>query len=337
MNYDNFPAEYSNVTLNLKDSAAACKILGRSYRNENGLVMLWPANAVEFTATLEGELILHYTAEENGWLQVFIDGKADRRIRLTASETEAKLVLANVQAGTHTVRIVRENDLNAQGLQTVWNALSFHGIADSVCATKPKAKYIEFVGDSITSGKGVMSAERYQADDPNHSATHSHAYLTAEALNADYSLVSRGSCGYIRTSAACPKTMTNMYDYFNPLSADEALKPYDFSRKPDVIVLSLGTNDHVLGEKFDNAAKTMIAQLRDRNGADVPLVMMYGMMTPRHNEDIPLIAEAVGAYSLKVTQDNSGGRFREVGTNHPGIEGQKKIAEELTAFLKTIL
>ncbi|MBR2081236.1 MAG: hypothetical protein IJ980_06350 [Oscillospiraceae bacterium] len=337
MKYDNLPAEYGNVTLNLKDSAAACKILGRSYRNDNGLVMLWPANAVEFTATLEGELILHYTAEENGYLQVFIDGKADRRIRLTASETEAKLVLANVQAGTHTVRIVRENDIDSNGKLTVWHSLTFRGIADSVCATKSKAKYIEFVGDSITSGKGVMSGERYQRDDPNHSSTHSHAYLAAEMLDADYSLVSRGSCGYIRESASCPKTMMKMYDYVNPLCADEDLKAYDFSRKPDLIVLSLGTNDHVLGEEFDNAAKTMIAQLRERNGADVPLVMMYGMMTPRHNEDIPLIAESVGAYSLKVTQDNSGGRFREVGTNHPGIEGQKKIAEELTAFLKTIL
>ena len=326
---------YTDVTVDLKAETALYKTYGRVDYTESGLAMLWPGNSIEFTAECGGDLVLHYTAEESGYLQAFVDGGENLRARLLQSETERELVVATVRPGVHTVRIVRENDINAKGLQTVWKSLSFRGVKESVKAAEQKKLYIEYVGDSITSGKGVLSSAQYKADDPNHSATHSYAYLSAGLLDADYSMVSRGSCGFVHTSNACPKTMTNMYDYVNPFAADEALKSYDFTRKPDVIILALGTNDGSTG--FKEAALAMIEQIRARNGKDVKIVIQYGMMTKSHEAAFPEIAKEAGCYSLKVTKDNSGGSSRANGTGHPGVKGQAKVAEELAAFLKTIL
>ena len=329
--------QYHDVTLDLKSAAAPCKIFGRCYRNNDGLVMLWPGNAIEFTAELGGELVLRYKAEENGYLQVFVDGAPDNRARLTASGEMTELPLADIRPGQHTVRIVRENDLDPEGAVTVWQALCFRGIESSVKATEKKPLFIEYVGDSITAGKGVLSGDRYRRDDPNHSVTHAYSYLSAELLGADYCITARGGCGLIRRSAACPKTMGNMYDYVNPLSTKDDLVPYDFARKPDVIVYAIGGNDHVEGEEFDAAQKAMYALLRERNGKDVKIVVPYGMMSERHLKDYPRLAEECGAYSLRVPQNNDGGSFHENGTGHPGVEGQKRTAELLAAFLKTIL
>ena len=67
------------------------------------------------------------------------------------------------------------------------------------------------------------------------------------------------------------------------------------------------------------------------------IVIQYGMMTTKHADTLPKIAEEAGVYSLKVTRDNSGGSSRTTGTMHPGYKGMAKVAEELAAFLKTIL
>ena len=331
-------SKYEDVKIDLKTESTLYRTQGRSYLNDDGLVMLWPGNAIEFTAELGGDLTLHYKAEEAGYLWVFVDGVADTRARLTKSETEKALVLASVRPGVHTVRIVRDNDLNSKGLLTVWQSLSFRGVKSTVKATEQKKLLIEYVGDSITSGKGVMSNAQYKSDDPNHSATHSYAYVSAGLLDADYSMVSRGSCGFIKTSKSCPKTMANMYDYINCFAADDQLIKYDFSRKADVVILALGTND---GSKdktaFADAVKAMIVQIRERNGENVKIVVQYGMMTKSHEKDLPEIAKEVGVYSLKVTKNNEGGSSRAKGTGHPGVAGQAKVAEELAAFLKTIL
>ena len=81
----------------------------------------------------------------------------------------------------------------------------------------------------------------------------------------------------------------------------------------------------------------MIVQIRERNGENVKIVVQYGMMTKSHEKDLPEIAKEVGVYSLKVTKNNEGGSSRAKGTGHPGVAGQAKVAEELAAFLKTIL
>ena len=326
---------YEEVKIDLKAEKTLYKTQGRTFMNDTGLVMLWPGNAIDFNAELGGELTLHYTAMDDGYLWVFVDGIRHTRTLLPKAENGAEIVLANIRPGAHTIRIVRDHDLNSKGLESIWQAVSFRGVKSSVKATEQKKLFIEYIGDSITSGKGAMSSAKYKGNDPNHSATHAYSYVSASMLDADYSLVSRGSCGFTKTSSSCPKTMANMYDYINCFAADDKLVKYDFARKPDVVILALGTNDSTKG--FKDAALAMIEQIRARNGKDVKIVVQYGMMIQKHAATLEKVAKEAGVYSLKVTQDNTGGAGSSKGTKHPGYKGHAKVAEELVAFLKTIL
>ena len=200
---------------------------------------------------------------------------------------------------------------------------------------------IEYVGDSITVGKGVFSnGGTYASDDPAHAATYAYSYLSAQALNADWRITARGGCGYLRTTetgGSCPKTMSQMYNYVNPFAADGDLISYGFERKADIVVLALGTNDTASGDTFKQAVRDMIAQIRSKNG-NVPIVLQYNMMISAHAQElVDVAAEYDNVYSLKVTRNNGGGSSSATGTKHPSDAGQAVVAQELVAFLNTII
>ena len=322
---------------------ALYKTYGRSYLDENGVVMLWAGNAIEFTAELSGDVFMTYTADEGVYLRTYVDGAENSRPRLTATKTAKNVkVASNVRPGAHTIRIVRDSDISKTNDLVTWRSVTFTGVKDSVKATAEKKLLIEFVGDSITVGKGVFSnGGTYTSDDPAHAATYAYSYLTAQAMDADWMLTARGGIALIRTTenggGSCPKTMAQCYDYVNPFAPDAELKPYDFSRKANIVVLALGTNDNVTGAEFKNAVKSMIGQIKAKNGASVKIVILYGMMTTVHADELSEVAKEAGVYSLKVTRNNGGGSSTASGMKHPSDAGQAKIAEELTAFLKTIV
>ena len=110
---------------------------------------------------------------------------------------------------------------------------------------------------------------------------------------------------------------------------------YDFSaKKPDVIVLALGTNDN--SKAPDNVSKRagmveMLTLVRAKN-PDVPIVWIYGMMTNDINTMVQDIVaefggEEKGFYSCRLTTNTSGGGW------HPSVSGQKKFADELVKYL----
>ena len=331
---------YEKTTLNLKTDTSRYKTYGRSYLSDTGLVMLWPGNAIEFTADCKGDVTLNYTAEENGYLRTYVDGVEHLRPRITTG-TGSVLVASDLPQGEHTIRIVRDSDISRTNLLITWNSVTLYGDKTKVAATPDKSMLIEYVGDSITVGKGVFSnGGTYTSDDPAHAATYAYSYLSAQALDADWRITARGGCGYLRTTetgGSCPKTMSQMYDYVNPFAADGDLIPYGFERKADLVVLALGTNDTASGDTFKQAVRDMIAQIRSKNG-NVPIVLQYNMMISAHADELVAVAaEYDNVYSLKVTRNNGGGSSSATGTKHPSDAGQAVVAQELVAFLNTIL
>ncbi|MBQ7566500.1 MAG: S-layer homology domain-containing protein [Oscillospiraceae bacterium] len=325
---------YAETTVEAKTDSALYKTNGRTRLGDEGLELRWPGDSIEFTAELSGDVVMYYKSGENVYLQTFVDGVENLRFLVTASANEKKVKVAeNVRPGEHTIRIVRDSDIVKSSAYMTFLSLSFSGVKSTVKATEQKKLLIEYVGDSITSGKYTLPDTG--DTEKTHSATHSYAYLVSQELDADWIITSRGGVALIRTKenggGSCPKTMAQCYDYINPFAADEELIRYDFTRKPDVVVMALGTNDNKSGEELTKAAVDMIKQIKDRNGANVKIVVMYGMMTGSHFTELEAAAKETGSYALKVTRDNSGGN------NHPGVAGHQKNAEELVAFLKTIL
>ena len=125
--------------------------------------------------------------------------------------------------------------------------------------------------------------------------------------------------------------MAQCYDYVNPFAPDDERIEYGFSRKADAVIFALSTNDTSTGTELQDAIEAMIDMIRARNGADVKIVILDNMMNSIHKTELQAAAQAKGTYYLCVTQDRNGIN------NHPSVAGHEVFAQELTAFLRTIL
>lgn len=115
-----------------------------------------------------------------------------------------------------------------------------------VTPTKARDLSISFVGDSITCGYGVESAS---SDEPFKTTTEnfmkSYAYLTAQALDADYETVCYSGHGIV---SGWTDYGTKNEDMLLPPLYEPVIKGreerWDFAAHPhDVVVVNLGTND----------------------------------------------------------------------------------------------
>ncbi len=155
--------------------------------------------------------------------------------------------------GENTVRILKLSE-------TAMSTCAIRSITvddpNGVRPTPAKARYIEFIGDSITCGYGVDDEDGEHhfvtaTEDP----TRAYACKTAQLLEADYSLVSISGYGVISgytATAEEPVTAQLIPTYYEKLGfsygsyqgATPADFPWDFTvRQPDLIVINLGTND----------------------------------------------------------------------------------------------
>ncbi len=327
-----------SVTVELASAADRIKTYGRTFFVETGLRCDWAASGIEFVVDCEGDLVLSYMATVPGYLQIFVDGKAGARPMVEEGGERKDVVIAeDLPAGEHAIRVIRDHDIDSSGGVLVLQSLKYTGFADSFRAAEEKELYIEFIGDSITSGIGIMDGSRPYVSrfDEIHSPTHSYAYLTAQLLDADWSLVSRNGIGLFKGTTVGNKNAFDMYPSYNCWI--EGTPDYDFARKADIVVLALGTNDRKVvssGDEFSASVKKMIDLIREKHGADVKIVCVWGMMSTALGSELTKVAEDNGAYCVRVTQNNEGAAVNEGGTGHPIAEAHAVVAQELSAYIR---
>lgn len=255
------------------------KVLGRSMMLDDCRVLSLSGSGVEFTYTGK-MLIVNFIGdstttvpedEPQPWrdqarVQVIVDGivELDTVIK---KERETFVVCGDdpqVAPAKHTVRIIKlsEPRMSTVGLglitiESVYKADQDFRVTPPVKPTKKSKRYIEFIGDSITCGYGADTPnERYPFSTPTENCTRAYAYQTAMRLDADYSLVSYSGHGIISgytSNPAVPKLTELVPPYYeifaysyNTFRGYELEKlPWDCKneRKPDIVVINLGTND----------------------------------------------------------------------------------------------
>ena len=223
-----------------------------------------------------------------------------------------------------------------------------------------KAKFIEFIGDSITCGYGVDDEdENHNFSTSTEDVTKAYAYRTAKILDVDYSMVSYSGygiiSGYTGDGVRNEKELVPPY-YENPAftyGSFGGVKPHnlswDFSiRQPDVIVINLGTNDDSFcledEEKRTEYCEKYVDFLKvvRKNNPSAKIVCCLGIMTERL---CPYVEKVVAAYTGETGDGNiSTLRFTEqlpedglAANYHPTSRTHKKAAEKLAAYLKTII
>ena len=325
----------------IEDLVDNVKTQGRTSLVRGTLMLDFTASGIEFEldcsgdvyATFNASKISNSAAEGGVYFTIIVDGETLVRDYCRISSVgETKVLLAeDLPAGKHTFAIYRQSEHSFGEVGVC--ALSYEG--ELLDKPADKDLYIEYIGDSITCGYGDLIANGQGSNSPGAAlysdGTQAYAYLSAQALNADWSVVSWSGlgCKYGYSST----TMQDVYPA-QRYNYDQSTL-YSFEKQPDIVVLALGTNDNSIQSDAAlkrEGLKEMLTLVREKNPT-APIVWIHGMMTDGVSAMIEeIVAEFGGAeagyYACELTRNNAGGG------SHPSLAGQQTFADELVAFLQ---
>ena len=311
-------------------------IYGRCDIFDGTLILYHSASGIE--VAIEGsslKLSLHSTGKS--YMRVYVDGAKEGE-RITVLEGEKEYAVADgMGAGRHLVRIVKATEESA----AIWTVKAL--VADGFLAPpqKPDLK-MEFIGDSITAGYGVLAKadEEYSVD--NSDSTKSYAYRTAHALNANYSIIGwSGIC--VKAYQFVPDlNMTQLYGQIS----NRNTAAYEGGFDADVVVLNLGTNDtaylvlqggSAYGEQFPTDYKELLKAIRAQNPRAY-IVCLYGMMVVDEVISGGIQAAIKALNDEKIIYNPFPIEPNNLGANgHPNNAAHKSYSEGLVNYLKTCI
>lgn len=185
-------------------------------------------------------------------IAVLVDGGEPRVVHLPAGESEVVLA-QGLPAGHHTVDVVHRTE-TWQGIVTVRGFVLGPGGRLDAPAAWPERRML-FIGDSVTCGEAI-ERDADCAGKTADAAAGSNGYLSygmrlGRALGAQVHLVCYGGRGLIRDWRG-KRNVLNAPQFFDLAVPDDHAPPrWDHAAYvPDVVVVSLGTNDFnlALGE-----------------------------------------------------------------------------------------
>lgn len=328
----------SGTKFALNNTATWAKLLDpRMEATADHITCDWSASGIEFTATFSGDVTFEVNAttkmgggKEGCNFRAYVDGAIYKNGESDYYEAKgaSTIVLKNVPEGTHTVRLVKATGYTLANVE-----LKNVYLNGTVAETAPAANelFIEFVGDSISCGWGVVGAfdGAYSSQD----ATLAYPYLIADALDADYSVVALSGQGIIKGNPG----IANGYKYASPFRSKAT--EYAFTRKANVVVINADTNDaydNYPTANYIEALGDFVEYVREKNGADTHIILVCNMMKALYTEAIGNFVKDLGGaeskyYVYKATTAAG------VHTAHPTAEENVKYAEELGGMINAIL
>ncbi len=313
--------------------------------------------------------------EQEPWVSVLLDGERVARFPLEKGENRILLFRNMNPEEIKHVRITKDSQSMPQdnGHFCLFKRIETDG---ELCDIEDKPMKLEFIGDSITSGEGMIGAKKLNDwISLCFDSVLNYTNLTAEALNADYRVISQSGWGVTSTwdnnpNGALPKIYTKVCGTCNALKESfGSLEEYDFSDfRPDFIVINLGTNDtgsldqpeyknSETGETFKNyrgedgkpsketsehfvkTAKDFLVTLRKCNPGS-KLLWAYGIYDLTFWDEIKeaiKIFESENPGEKVYTLEFPALTDEQVGArNHPGRPAHKMMAEMLADRIRNI-
>lgn len=371
--------EEDHLKVQALSDIAHLKVHGRTTGKLSPLTLFWTGSSVELNAQgseLWIEVEVNYDQYEP-WISILINSMPVSRQMLTAGRYWVCIFRGMNKAAIKNVRIVK--DVQAMSADSSC-LLQIHAVKGDgeFAPIEAKPYRIEFIGDSITSGEGAIGARAETDWIPMwFSAVDNYTAMTAEALNAEYRVLSQSGWGVLTSWDNNPHA--NLPDYYEQVCGlltgenNKALGAFDKndfdSWQPDVVVVNLGSNDGgafhspewvdtATGKAykqrlkadgtfededlmtFEEAVVRFLIKLRTYN-PNAPIIWAYGMLgLPM----MPAIYRAVNAYSRQ-TGDKQVSIFQLPNTRdetwgarqHPGKLAHAEAARELTGYLKEVL
>jgi hypothetical protein len=355
------------------------KVHGRTTGCLSPLTLFWTGSAIEVNAK-GSELWIEVEADYDiyePWISIIINSIPVSRQMLTLGRYWICVFRGMNENTIKNIRVVKDVQAMSADPSCLMqiHAVKFDG---EFLPIEEKPYKFEFIGDSITSGEGAIGAKAEEDWIPVwFSALNNYSTMTAEAMNAEYRIISQSGWGVFTGWDNNPHA--NIPEYYEKvcglLTGERnetlgAFKENDFtSWQPDVVVVNLGSNDSnafnapewkdeatgeihkqklnedgTFNEKdletFEEAVVYFLIKLRKYN-KHAHIIWAYGMLGMPM---MPAIYCAVDAYTKK-TGDKKISIFQLPRTteetigarSHPGSLSHEKSAKVLTEYIKEIL
>ena len=356
------------------------RVLGRTGPDRDPVTLFWTASGLEMNFT-GSELWLQYRADYalyEPWISVELNGAWIARMPLPAGEGEVCLFRGLTPGDVKHVRVLKDVQAMHDDPRHLLQITALRYADGGFVPLPAPALRLEFVGDSITSGEGAIGAvcERDWVS-VFFSAVNHYARLTADALGAEYRIVSQSGWGVVSGWDNDPRhVLPPYYEQVcglaeGPANAAAGAKaPHDFAAwQPDAVMIHLGANDDAAfhnppwpgaegiapfaqrlngddtpaaedADRFVRAAADFLTVVR-KNNPHALLVWCYGMLG---GWLVPLLERAVERYRRKSGDERV---FLLVlpdttpdtlgAREHPGAGSHKAAATMLTEFLRSHL
>ncbi len=199
----------------------------------------WAGDAATIGFTGPGLEVVLATPGKSVYFDVIVDGNgAIRHVIHCRKGRHVYAIATDLAPGRHTVEVFRRVD-------PTYKVATFEGIriGKGEAVFHPHLHHalkIEFYGDSITSGVGVLNVTRLDNGNPAFMDNYvAYDAVAARVLHASYRSISLSGIGIEKSWF--PLVMPQMYDRLAPWDPDSH---WDFSRwTPDFVVINLTTND----------------------------------------------------------------------------------------------
>lgn len=297
--------------------------------------------------------------ENKNFFNVVINGKVAQVIE---SSPLLKYYTVNVNSTDSFARIEVFKRTEASCAIAVFHGLKFE--TGSVKKITPKARRVEWVGDSFMAGYGnEFIVPNGKSPSTGFHAKYENNYeafsaISTRALNASYSCIAISGHGVYRNfDKGEEETLPKVYPFVFPNEGDN--HDYDFSFNPDLIVLKIGTNDfgaeittppvmadsgrfvstyikflEFIIEKNPNA-KIVLAVgggVTDYYPAGFKRLTRFRTWVQRVKSEIEEKSSmSLGFFEFKPQTAPYGEDW------HPTIRSQKKFANEITPYLKEFM
>lgn len=333
------------------------KINGRTTEKIDPLTLFWTSSGFEVNVKaleLWVELEADYE-EQEPWFSVLVNGVVVSRQMAMKGKTKVCLFRSRNPEEIKNVRFVKDSQAMHDDEKCF---LQVHGLYTDgeFCPVMDRPHKLEFIGDSITSGEGLIGArEENDWVSMLFSGVETYAAVTADLVDADLRVCSQSGWGLFSSWDGCLENVlpAGYEKVCGVLTGDHneklgAHEPYQFSSwQPDAVIINLGTNDGAAFEmegfnhdisEFEAAVVSFLKKVRSFN-PEADIVWVYGMLG--YSMSMPIV-RAISSYEHETgdkkvhylqlpntTEETVGAR------QHPGRKSHRRAAELLADFLKS--
>ena len=359
---NNNNGEISEMSVELKEENF--KELGRTYYADGKIYCALSGTGVAFTftgtacsVTVEGDSSSTNpsAADNQARVAVYVDGERVVDDMIDNAEETYEVFKSDSEKSVE-VRIVKLSE-------SPHSTFAISDISVTGKDVKPAAdkdRLIEFIGDSITCGYGVDDeVKEHNFSTKTEDVTKAYAYKTAQALSADYSMVSFSGYGIISgysngetkvSSQTVPQYYGKLgYSWSNNGSFTPSDTDWDFSkRQPDVIVINLGTNDDSYTKNIEERCLeyqqeyvNFLKTVREKN-PDAAIIGALGIMgqnlCPYVEAAIKQYTEETGDTNVAYLMfDQQSGRDGYAADWHPTEATHEKASLKLAEKIKEVM